>query len=182
VRIRLADPDRDAAACAAIYLPFVTESATSFDEEPPTAAYFADKINHLRETYPFLVATEGDEVIGYAYASEYRERVAYRWSAEVSVYIHANHRGKGLGKRLYEVLLELMTKQGFRVAVAAITVPNHASIALHKSCGFEDVGVFNAIGFKLGAWRDVAFLSLQLGGGEPPAAPPGPPVLLVDEQ
>jgi phosphinothricin acetyltransferase len=182
VQIRNADPDKDAAACAAIYLPFVTDSATSFDEEPPTPASFADKINHLSESYPFLVATEDKEVLGYAYASEYRARVAYRWSAEVSVYIHAEHRGRGVGQRLYEVLLELMTKQGFRVAVAAITVPNDASISLHERCGFQEVGVFRRIGFKLGEWRDVAFLELQLGGSEPPGAAPGPPALLVDEQ
>jgi L-amino acid N-acyltransferase YncA len=181
VRIRNADPEKDAAACAAIYLPFVTESATSFDEEPPTAAYFTHKIEELSATYPFLVATEGDEVIGYAYASEYRARVAYRWSAEVSVYIHADHRGRGVGKQLYEMLLELMTKQGFRVAVAAITVPNDASIALHESCGFANVGVFKRIGFKLGEWRDVAFLERHLPGADPPQAPPGPP-LLLDEQ
>jgi phosphinothricin acetyltransferase len=182
VQIRHADPAKDAAACAAIYLPFVTESATSFDEEPPTPAYFVHKIEELSATYPFLVATEDDEVIGYAYASEYRARVAYRWSAEVSVYIHADHRRKGVGRELYRVLLDLMRRQGFRAAVAGVTVPNDASIALHQYCGFEMVGVFKRIGFKLGEWRDVAFLELQLAGDDPPQAAPGPPVLLLDEQ
>ena len=181
MRIRNADPGKDAAACAAIYEPFVTESATSFDEEPPTAAYFTHKIEELSAVYPFLVATEDDEVIGYAYASEYRARAAYRWSAEVSVYIHADHRGKGVGRELYRVLLDLMRKQGFRAAIAGITVPNQASIALHERCGFELVGVFKRIGFKLGEWRDVAFLELQLAGAEPPGDAPGPP-LLLDEQ
>jgi phosphinothricin acetyltransferase len=181
VQIRHADPAKDAAACAAIYLPFVTESATSFDEDPPTADYFAHKIEELSATHPFLVATEDAEVIGYAYASEYRTRVAYRWSAEVSVYIHADHRGKGVGRALYNSLLDLMRRQGFRSAVAGITVPNEASIALHESCGFEMVGVFRRIGFKLGEWRDVAFLQLQLAGDELPQSAPGPP-LLLDEQ
>jgi L-amino acid N-acyltransferase YncA len=174
MEIRDADPLGDAAACVAIYAPFVTDSSVSFDEVPPTVEEFAEKIKKLSQTHAFLVALEDGQVIGFAYSSPYRERVAYRWSAEVSVYINGDYRGRGIGKALYDVLLDLMRRQGMRVAIAGITQPNPASMALHQSCGFVPVGVFERIGYKQGGWRDVAFLSLQLVSGEsedPPQEP-----------
>jgi L-amino acid N-acyltransferase YncA len=162
MQIRHADPARDAAACVEIYSPFVTDSAVSFDVVPPTVEEFSAKIAHLSDTHAFLVADDAGRVAGYAYSSPYRERVAYRWSAEVSVYVHSDYRGHGVGRQLYEALLELMRRQGVRVAIAGITQPNPASMALHHSCGFRTVGVFERIGFKAGAWRDVAFLALEL--------------------
>jgi phosphinothricin acetyltransferase len=185
--IRNAIPATDAAACAEIYRPFVTDSPVSFEEHPPSPAEFAEKIDKLGQTYPFLVAETAEGTIaGYAYASPYRERIAYRWSAEVSVYIHADHRGQGVGTKLYAMLLDQLRHQGFRVAIAGITVPNDASLALHKSFGFTEVGVFTRVGYKAGAWRDVAFLELQLlpkPSDEAPAdlAPPLPVHLVVDQ-
>ena len=181
MQIRHADPVSDAAACVQIYTPFVTDSAVSFDEQPPTLEQFSDKIAHLNESHAFLVAEVDGQIAGYAYAAPYRERVAYRWAAEVSVYVASANRHQGVGRRLYEALLELMRRQGFRIAIAGITQPNDASMALHTSLGFAPVGIFRRIGYKHGAWRDVAFLELDLQpDADPNLAPvaPGPPVKL----
>ncbi|HET9074734.1 MAG TPA: GNAT family N-acetyltransferase [Solirubrobacteraceae bacterium] len=175
MQIRRADPARDAAACVEIYRPFVVDSAVSFDITPPTPEEFAEKIARVSQTHAFLVADDDGTVAGYAYSAPYRERAAYRWSAEVSVYVHADYRGRGVGRRLYDVLLDLMRRQGLRTAIAGITQPNPASMALHEACGFTSVGIFERIGFKAGAWRDVAFLALELHDdadlGQPPEDP-----------
>jgi L-amino acid N-acyltransferase YncA len=175
MQIRHAEPDHDAAACLEIYRPFVVDSAVSFDISVPSVEEFAAKIAHLSQTHAFLIADDQGIVAGYAYSAPYRERAAYRWSAEVSVYVHPDYRGHGVGRRLYDALLGLMRAQGMRTAIAGITQPNPASMALHHSCGFRTVGVFEQVGYKAGAWRDVAFLSLDLAPGlDPLAAPPEP--------
>ncbi|WP_249012391.1 GNAT family N-acetyltransferase [Conexibacter sp. DBS9H8] len=175
MQIRHADPDRDAAACVEIYRPFVIDSAVSFDISVPSVAEFTAKIAQLSQTHAFLVADDGGTVAGYAYSGPYRERAAYRWSAEVSVYVHPVYRGRGVGRRLYDALLALMRAQGMRTAIAGVTQPNPASMALHHSCGFRTVGVFERVGYKAGAWRDVAFLSLDLAPElDPLASPPEP--------
>ncbi len=175
MQIRHADPVQDAAACLEIYRPFVTDSAVSFDIVPPTVEEFSAKIAHLSETHAFLVADDAGRVAGYAYSAPYRERAAYRWSGEVSVYVHPDYRGRGVGRALYDALLALMRRQGMRVAIAGITQPNPASMALHHSCGFRTVGVFERIGYKADAWRDVAFLALDLAPDADPSAPPDEP-------
>ena len=162
MQIRHADPVADAAACVEIYTPFVIDSAVSFDIVAPTVPEFSAKIAHLSETHAFLVADDDGRVAGYAYSGPYRERAAYRWSAEVSVYVKDDYRGQGVGRRLYDALFDLMRRQGVRTAIAGITQPNPASMALHHSCGFRTVGVFERIGYKADAWRDVAFLALDL--------------------
>jgi L-amino acid N-acyltransferase YncA len=174
--IRHADPRRDAAACAAIYAPFVTDSPVSFEERAPDAAAFAQRIERIAAAHPYLVAEEGDGLVGYAYASPYRERAAYRWAADVAVYVAADSRRSGVGRALYETLLALLAGQGVHVACAGITLPNDASVGLHEALGFRPVGVYRRIGFKHGAWRDVGWWQLELApaGSEAPA-PPGPP-------
>jgi L-amino acid N-acyltransferase YncA len=174
--IRSADPERDAAACAAIYAPHVEESATSFEEEPPGAAEFAERIARTAATHPWLVAERGGEVAGYAYACQHRSRAAYRWAADVSVYVAAGQRRTGCGRALYDELLRRLRGQRFQVACAGITLPNEASVALHESLGFVAVGVYRRIGWKAGAWRDVGWWQLELeppGEGRP--AEPRPP-------
>ncbi len=175
MQIRHADPVKDAAACVGIYTPFVIDSAVSFDIVAPSVAEFSAKIAHLSETHAFLVADDDGRVAGYAYSGPYRERAAYRWSAEVSVYVHPDYRGHGVGRRLYDALLGLMRRQGMRTAIAGITQPNPASMALHHSCGFRTVGVFERIGHKAGAWRDVAFLALDLTPDADLSEPPPEP-------
>jgi L-amino acid N-acyltransferase YncA len=179
--IRHATPDGDAAACAAIYAPIVAETVISLEERPPTPAEFAQRIERVSLTHPWLVAEDGGEVVGYAYANRHHERASYRWSADVAVYVAEGRRGRGVGRSLYQMLLPLLAAQNLTVAVAGITLPNDASIALHRSLGFQPVGVYRRIGWKLGAWRDVAWWQLELPGadGRPPAEP-GRPATLAD--
>jgi L-amino acid N-acyltransferase YncA len=160
--IRSADPGSDAAACAAIYAPHVEGGATSFEQDPPGAAEFAERIDRTVVTHPWLVAECDGEVVGYAYACPHRARPAYRWAADVSVYVAAEQHGRGLGRALYAELLERLRRQRFQVACAGITLPNEASVALHESLGFVAVGVYRRIGWKAGAWRDVGWWQLEL--------------------
>lgn len=175
--IRPADPGRDAAACAAIYAPHVAGSPVSFEEEPPGAAAMAARIERVAATHPWLVAEHGGEVVGYAYACRYQERPAYRWAASVSVYVEEARRGNGLGRDLYSELFERLRRQRIRTACAGITLPNPASVALHESLGFVQIGVNPRIGWKHGAWRDVGLYQLELsppGDEQPPEPlPPG---------
>lgn len=171
--IRSADPDRDAAACVAIYAPFVESGATSFEEEPPAVATFAARIAEAQERFPWLVAERDGRVVGYAYACPHRSRPAYRWAVETSVYIAAEERGRGHGRALYDELTDRLRRQRFHVACAGITLPNAASIALHEAVGFVPVGVYRRIGWKEGAWRDVGWwqLELQPAGVDSPQEP-----------
>jgi L-amino acid N-acyltransferase YncA len=179
VQIRHADPDRDGAACAAIYAPFVTDTAVSFEEEPPSAGQLAELIGRISVTHPWLVADEGDAVAGFAYGSPHRTRASYRWAVDVTVYVGDGNRRRGIGRALYGALLPLLARQGLRVACAGITLPNPASVALHEACGFTPVGVYRRIGWKAGAWRDVGWWQLELvPPGDGPPAEPGPPVRL----
>jgi len=103
-----------------------------------------------------------DRVVGYAYASKFRERAAYRFTVESTVYVHADHRGRGVGRALYDALLRCVRLQGFRRVIGGITLPNAASVALHETCGFTKCAVFAKVGFKFGAWHDVGFWELEL--------------------
>lgn len=174
--IRAADPSRDGAPCAALYAPFVRETAISFEEEPPTAAAMADRIANVWHRYPWLVAERQGQLAGYAYASEHRSRPAYRWAADVAVYVAPGHRRAGVARSLYGRLLALLAGQGIHNACAGITLPNPASVALHESLGFELVGVYRRIGFKVGAWHDVGWWQRELlpAGEQPPDHPRAP--------
>ena len=171
--------DGDAGACAAIYAPYVTDTAISLEEVAPTAAEMAARIERTSKTHPWLVAEEAGEVTGYAYGSQHRERAAYRWATDVAVYVDPRHQRRGVGRTLYETLFGLLAQQGFRMACAGVTLPNEASVGLHEALGFQPVGVYRRIGFKFGAWRDVGWWQLELANlaGGPPREP-GPPVRL----
>ena len=161
----------DAAACAAIYAPYVRDSAITFELDPPTDEQMAERIA-AANGHAWLVAEVGDRVIGYAYAGPFATRPAYRWSCEVSVYLDPARRGLGAGTALYRVLLQQLTDRGFHVAVARIALPNEASLAMHRRLGFVDVGVHRRIGFKHGRWHDVALAQLELTD---PGSAPTPP-------
>lgn len=162
MEIRDAEPGRDAIACAAIYRPHVEGSAVSFEEVAPDAAAMAARIEVIQATHPWLVAEDGGEVRGFAYGCRHRERAAYRWAADVSVYVEEVARGAGVGRALYAELLVRLRAAGLETACAGITLPNEPSVALHESFGFEPVGVYRRIGWKDGAWRDVGWWQLQL--------------------
>lgn len=159
--------EKDAAACAAIYRPFVEGSAVSFELAAPGEEEMARRIEKLWPTHPWIVAEEDGVVLGYAYGSPYRERKAYQWAVEVTVYLSADARGQGLGRKLYTVLMELLTVQGFTKAYGVIALPNAASAGLHEAVGFKYFATFRDIGYKNGAWHDVGWWERDLA----PAAP-----------
>jgi len=159
--VRAATPD-DAAACAAIYAPYVTDTAITFETQPPTPAQMAERMATAALAHAWLVAEDAGRVVGYAYGGRFHARAAYRWACEVSVYMESGRRRTGGGRALYEALLERLRERGFHVAVAGMTLPNEASVALHEAMGFAPVGTYRRIGFKLGAWHDVAWTQREL--------------------
>jgi L-amino acid N-acyltransferase YncA len=168
VAIRDATED-DGAACAAIYAPYVTGTAITFEYEPPSATDMAGRIAAAQQAHAWLVLEDDGRVVGYAYGGRHKERAAYRWACEVSVYLELGRRRGGGGRALYEALLQRLTERGLRTAVAGITLPNEASVGLHAALGFEPVGTYRRIGWKLGSWHDVAWVQRELGaGGAPP--------------
>jgi phosphinothricin acetyltransferase len=169
--IRLATPD-DAAGVLAIYAPVVVETATSFEETPPTLEDMRRRIADTLESYPWLVCDRGGMVAGYAYATRFRARAGYRWSVETSVYIHPECQRVGVGRALYRSLFAVLALQGFVSAYAGIAVPNYGSTGLHEAVGFEPIGVYWNVGYKLGAWHNVGWWQRELR--EPPAHPEPP--------
>ncbi len=159
---RHADPSGDAAACAAIYAPFVTDGVASFESVAPDATDMSARIAAHAGAHAFLVAERGGRVVGFAYACPHRARAAYRWSADVSVYVEASAHRQGVGRELYGALLDLLRRQGIRRVHAGITLPNPASVSLHESFGFTPVGVYRGVGYKFGRWRDVGWWQLDL--------------------
>ena len=173
--IRLATPE-DGPALAAIYDPVVATTAISLETAPPGGEEMARRVGTVLQRAPWLVEDERG-LRGYAYASKHRERAGYGWSVDAAVYVHPDHRRGGVGRRLYLKLFELLRLQGFVAVCAGVTLPNEASLALHESVGFVSVGVYRAIGYKLGAWHDVRWLQLDL---LPRAVPPPAPILGAD--
>jgi L-amino acid N-acyltransferase YncA len=171
MQIRLASPE-DAAAVLAIYTPYCMTPIT-FELEPPTLEEMERRMSETLKKYPWLLAVEGNQVIGYAYGHEFRDRAAYRWSVETSVYVAQGTHQKGIGSALYKQLLAMLKAQGFVTAMAGATLPNAASVGLHKKFSFKEVGEFKNVGYKCDAWHDVGFFELELN---PPAATPDEPL------
>ena len=178
--------DHDAVGIAAVYRPYVLESAISFELDPPGAEQICQRML-AAPRLPWFVAVRsdavrsdavrgdavrGDVVVGYAYASRHRERPAYRWSVDVTVYLLPAERGRGTGRALYDTLLAAVTELGYVSAFAGITLPNEASVALHEALGFRPVGVFARAGFKQGRWHDVGWWQRTLRAA--PAIPREP--------
>lgn len=166
--------EADAAEIAAIYAPFVADSAVSFELVPPSPDEMARRIRDYSDFAPWLVCELNDSVAGYAYASRHRDRAAYQWSVEVSAYVRADVRRQGVARTLYDTLLKTLARQGFFNAYAGITLPNEPSIAFHTSLGFKPVGVYRQIGFKLGRWHDVSWMACNLQPHVAPDAAPRP--------
>lgn len=162
----------DAAAIAAIYAPYVLETAISFELEPPTAVEMRARMKRITESYPWLVYEKDSQIVAYAYASPHRDRAVYRWSVETSVYVAQSERRRGLGRALYQALFEILRRQRLVNAYGGITLPNPGSVRLHESVGFTAIGVYREIGYKFGAWRDVGWWVLRLS--EARAEPPEP--------
>ena len=154
--------ESDAAELLDIYRPFVESTAVSFEFEPPTVTEFAGRIAKSIADWQWLVAEQDERCIGYAYGSAHRERAAYRWSVEVTAYVHPGHLRRGVGRMLYTQLFDDLALRGYRNAYAGIALPNEASIALHRRAGFEFIGVFKAVGRKFDRWHDVAWYQRAL--------------------
>jgi phosphinothricin acetyltransferase len=170
--IRIAT-DADAAACHAIYAPVVESSAITFETELPGEAAMRERIRARLQNHPWLVWEEQGEVVAYAYAGRFRERSAYDWIAETSIYVHEKARRRGIARTLYGVLLEAMHRQGINQAVGVITLPGDTSVAMHEAMGFAPAGVWPKAGYKLGRWWDVGVWSKFMSE---PAVPPTPVV------
>jgi L-amino acid N-acyltransferase YncA len=165
--IRDATPE-DAAACAAIYTPYVRDTAITFESNPPSPPEMARRITAAQRAHAWVVLDEGGRVIGYAYGGPYKDRAAYQWSCEVSVYVELGRRRSGAGRALYEALFARLTERGYRMLVAGMTLPNDASVGLHRAMGFEPVGTFRRIGWKRDAWHDVTWTQRQLVTADDP--------------
>ena len=169
--IRVARPG-DAPQVAEIYAPNVSAAFISFEAEAPSVDEMRARIVKTLATHPWLVHEEGGRILGYAYASRHRERAAYQWAADVSCYVRPEARGRGIGTALYRELLRILEDLGFRNAYAGIALPNDASVRLHEAVGFERIGVYRDVGYKLGAWRDVGWWGRRLGTLDAEPAPP----------
>jgi phosphinothricin acetyltransferase len=168
--VRLATLD-DAAACAAIYGPYVEDTSISFELEPPTSEDMAARIARTIARTPWLVVEVDGVVRGYAYGTRHRDRAAYDWTVESTVYVDRAFAGRGIGRSAMTELLEVLRLQGFHLVVAGITQPNPASTGLHVALGFERIGEFRAIGWKEGRWHGVEWYGLELGPRDLPPAP-----------
>lgn len=169
--LRLACP-ADAGPIQAIYSPIVRDTVISFEIDPPSVDEMARRILDTLATHPWLVCERAGAVTGYAYACRHRARAAYDWSVDTSVYIHPAWHRRGIGRALYAALFGILRLQGFCNAYAGIALPNPGSVGLHEAVGFRPVGIYREVGFKLGAWRDVGWWSLDLQAKtSPPLAP-----------
>jgi L-amino acid N-acyltransferase YncA len=166
--IRIARAE-DADAIHAIYAPTIIDTAITFETELPGVEAMRQRVLTRLQHYPWLVWEENGEVLAYAYATRFRERAAYDWIAETSIYVHANARRRGIARRLYDVLLDTMRLQGINQAVGVITMPGEVSVALHEAMGFTPAGIWRQAGYKLGQWWDVGVWQKEL---QPVANPP----------
>jgi len=164
----------DASAIAAIYAPYVESLSVSFEQRAPTAKEIVRRIESVTETYPWLIAESEGEVVGYAYASRFRERWAYRFAVETAIYIASHRQREGIGRRLYLALIRTLSAQGYTQALAAIALPNEGSIDMHEAVGFQRAGVWRGVGFKHGQWRDVGLWQRPLALPEDDPEEPRP--------
>ena len=175
IAIRPARPD-DAAQIAAIYAPYVASGIISFEEVPPGVEEVRARMAKANGVYPWLVAAdaETDTVLAYAYADRFRERRAYRFVVETTIYVAGDQHRQGVGRLLYEALIDTLRAQDFTQAISSISLPNDASIALHESVGFRRAGVYREVGWKDGRWIDVGLWQASLAEPESPPAEPRP--------
>lgn len=162
----------DAAQVLEIYAPFCADSPVSFEVHPPALEQMQQRITNILQKFPWLVCERHGEILGYVYAAPHRDRAAYQWSVDVSVYVRKAARRSGIGRALYTSLFKILVLQGYYNAYAGITLPNPGSERLHQVMGFQPIGIYRSVGFKSGAWHDVAWLELWLQARVPNPEPP----------
>ena len=157
----------DAAALLDIYRPFITDTVVTFEYDVPSAEEFAGRIADTLPDFPYLVCERDDKPVGYAYAHRIRERAAYDWACELSIYLAPEAQGRGVGTVLYRCLTELLDMQQLRILYGCVTLPNEGSRRLHEKLGFALTGVWHGSGWKFGRWHDVGWFEKRLGGDAP---------------
>lgn len=175
IQLRIAQP-ADAAALLEIYAPYVANTSITFETEVPSPDAFASRIQHYLQEWPWLVAEVDGKIAGYAYASRYRERIAYQWSVECSVYVHDDFLRSGVAAKLYTALFEILIIQGYRNVYAVINLPNERSVTFHEKMGFSWFATYEQVGYKLGQWKNVGWWRLIVNDftNEPAAVIPFP--------
>jgi L-amino acid N-acyltransferase YncA len=171
--VRPASP-QDAAACVAIYRPYVENTAVSWEIDVPTIDEMAARIARLRATHEWLVLERGDRIVGFAYGQPLKRQATFQWSVETGIYLHVDQHRSGGGRELYTPLLRRLTERGYRQAFAGITQPNDASNGFHRSFGFQDAGLYRRVEWKHDSWHDVAWMQLDLLGEADHNRPPRP--------
>ena len=178
--IRAAVPE-DAASIAAIYAPHVLVGTVSFETEAPDARQMRARMAASDGLYPWIVATTGEDaagsdggVLGYAYATKFRDRPAYKYVVETSIYVAGTVERQGTGRLLYEALIDTLRAQGFTQAIGVIALPNEGSIGLHEATGFRRAGVYREVGYKNGRWIDVGVWQCPLNRSTLPPTEPKP--------
>lgn len=167
----------DAADILSVYAPFIKNTTVTFELEVPSVSDFADRIERISGSYPWIVCCQEGRPVGYAYSSRHAERGAYGFSANLSVYVDPEFSRRGLGRMLCREIIGLSREIGVCNLFSAVTVPNEASFALHKALGFEQCGYFTRAGRKFGTWRDLAWFELRLSDEPPESLLPVGPVL-----
>ncbi len=160
-KIRLITTD-DAEAALNVYAPYVLHTGISFEYEVPTVDEFKKKIEKITAQYPWLVCECDGDIAGYAYGSTHRDRKGYQWSPEATVYLSEKYHRKGIARILYSALFEMLKMQGYYNLFAGVLVTNEKSVAFHRAMGFEDIGLFKNIGYKLGEWHTNLWLQYEL--------------------
>jgi len=169
--VRMAKKE-DASQILEIYSPSILTSTTSFETMVPSVADMQNRIEACLQKYPWIVCEVDGKIAAYVYASKHREREAYQWTCESSVYVHSDFKGKGIGGELYEALFQLLELQGFRNVYAGIALPNEASVRLHEKCGFVHFTTYENVGYKFGDWHTVGWWKLQVNDYDPEPPPP----------
>lgn len=152
----------DAAAVLGVYSPYVLGASSTFEYDVPTLDDFTARIEKISAQYPYLVCEVDGQIVGYAYGSTHRERAGYRWCAEATVYLNETYHRRGIARVLYTALFTLMKEQGYHSIYVSILSTNESSVAFHRSMGFEDIGTFRNIGYKLGEWHSNIWMQLFL--------------------
>ncbi len=180
VHFRRATED-DVVSILAIYAPYVTDSAITFEYDVPSEEEFRQRIRTISAEYPYFVCESDGQIIGYAYAHRHMERAAYQWNAEISIYIRQGFTGKGLGKTMCQALIDLLRLQGIRNVFSCVTIPNERSAHLHHSMEFSTEGIFQNAGYKCGKWQTIAWFRKNIA---PYTNEPAPflPISRIDRQ
>ncbi len=162
IKFRMADVS-DAEELVKIYATYVTDTAITFEYDVPSVCEFRNRIEHISAQYPYIVCLYKDKIVGYAYAHRYAERAAFQWDVELSIYLNIDYKNLGIGKLLYNKVIEVVKLQNVQNIYACITSDNEKSLKFHKKLGFKFIGIFKDTGYKFSKWYDLIWLGIRTG-------------------